>query len=57
MEKMVSYGLSQYNLEKCLSGNCAGCDREHHASCGDLIDELKEQEAKIKKLKIPLTNK
>ena len=42
---MAYYDLSKYNLEKCLRGECTGCDRERYASCGDLIDELKEQEA------------
>lgn len=34
-----------YDLKKCLCGDCRGCDREFTASCGDLIDELKEREA------------
>lgn len=37
--------VSKYELEKCLCGDCRGCDREFTASCGDLIDELKEREA------------
>lgn len=36
--------FSGYDLEKCLRGDCAGCDREYCASCGELIDELKERE-------------
>lgn len=40
---MPYYDLSKYDLEKCLCGDCTGCDREHYASCGDLLEELKEQ--------------
>lgn len=39
-----------YSLEKCLCGDCKGCDREHYASCGDIIDELKKQDQKEVKL-------
>lgn len=30
-----------YNVEKCRRSDCKGCDREHCASCGDLINELR----------------
>ena len=42
---MLYYDLSKYDLKKCLCGDCRGCDWEFTASCGDLIDELKEREA------------
>ena len=35
---MAYYDLSKYNIEKCLRGDCRGCDREFTAGCGDLID-------------------
>lgn len=33
-------------LDKCLSGDCSGCGREHYASCGEIIDLLKLQQNK-----------
>lgn len=36
--------LSKYSLEKCLHGDCSGCDREHYASCGELILERRWME-------------
>lgn len=39
--------MDDYDLEKCLRGDCKGCDREHYASCDLIIDALREsQEAK-----------
>lgn len=43
-KKNIENPLSKYDLNKCLCGDCRGCDREFTASCGDLIDELKERE-------------
>ena len=34
--------MAYYDLEKCINGNCEGCDREHNASCGIIIDGLKK---------------
>lgn len=36
--------ISKYDLVKCMRGECSGCDREHYASCGDLMEELRERE-------------
>lgn len=43
----IALSALRYDLEKCLCGDCRGCDREFTASCGDLIDELKEREARL----------
>lgn len=34
--------LGNYRLEKCLSGDCEGCDRERYASCDLIIEALRE---------------
>lgn len=35
--------MENYTLEKCLRGDCKGCDREHYASCDLIIEALREE--------------
>ena len=34
--------MAYYELNKCINGNCTGCDRERHADCSVIIDGLKK---------------